>query len=418
MRPAREEEHPVGVLRGERQIVHRGHERQSLSLAQPVEKLERLLLVPDVERGRRLVEQDDRRLLGEGARDDGALALAAGERPERRSASSVELETLERVPGGVAIRGTLACERPEVRRPSHQHVLGDGEPRRRLGRLRDDREEPRALAPIERRGVPAEKRHAPVVRQQAGDRAEKRRLAGAVRPDQGDPLAALDRGRRRRRRPRGRRAPPSRPSSPIAVTPGLHGCAGRSAKNGAPKSAVITPIGTSAGASAVRATTSARIEEPRADDERQRQETAVRGAGDESDRVRDDDPDEGDQPADRDGRRRADRRGDDEREPRRAARPLPRLAASRSPRLEHVDDAAQRDDHRASRRGRTAGAATTSLQPVFGRLPRIHDVTSCSVSVFCCWTNVCSAVKKLATVTPARTSVAASRSRPAARPIA
>ncbi len=38
--------------------------------------------------------------------------------------------------------------------------------------------------------------------------------------------------------------------------------------------------------------------------------------------------------------------------------------------------------------------------------------------MFCCWTNVCTAVKKLATVTPARTSVAESRSCPAARPIA
>ena len=62
--------------------------------------------------------------------------------------------------------------------------------------------------------------------------------------------------------------------------------------------------------------------------------------------------------------------------------------------------------------------SATSVQPDVGKPPRIHDQTCCSVSVFRCWTNVCAAVKNDATVTPARTSVAASRSRPAERPTA
>ena len=77
-----EEQHAVGVLRGEREVVHRGDQRQPGLLAKAVEQVERLLLVPDVERGGRLVEQDDRRLLRERAGDDDALLLAAGERPE------------------------------------------------------------------------------------------------------------------------------------------------------------------------------------------------------------------------------------------------------------------------------------------------------------------------------------------------
>jgi hypothetical protein len=41
------------------------------------------------------------------------------------------------------------------------------------------------------------------------------------------------------------------------------------------------------------------------------------------------------------------------------------------------------------------------------RLPRSHEYTSFSVSLFSCWTKVWTAVKNAATVTPARIKVAA-----------
>src|SRR6185503_1026412 len=139
--------------------------------------------------------------------------------------------------------------------------LRNGQPRRSLRCLRDDSEKTRALAPVELALRPAQQRHVALVGDEPGDRAEQRRLPGAVRADQRDPFPALHDGadvaddgpsaerhghgvefdRFHARPPRVRRT---------------------KAKNGAPKRAVITPIGTSAGASAVRATTSARIRNP------------------------------------------------------------------------------------------------------------------------------------------------------------
>ncbi len=85
-------------------------------------------------------------------------------------------------------------------------------------------------------------------------------------------------------------------------------------------------------------------EEPRAHDDGQRDQRAVPDSGEEPDRVRDDDPDEADEPGDGDRRGSPERRRDDEREPHPAdvdpeAR---RLVVAE---VEHVDDAAQRDDH-------------------------------------------------------------------------
>ena len=60
--------------------------------------------------------------------------------------------------------------------------------------------------------------------------------------------------------------------------------------------------------------------------------------------MRDDDPDEADQPAHGDGRRRAERRRDDEREPHapHVDAEARRLVVAEA---EHVDDAAEREDH-------------------------------------------------------------------------
>ena len=88
--------------------------------------------------------------------------------------------------------------------------------------------------------------------------------------------------------------------------------------------------------------------------------------------MRDDDPDEADQPADRDRRGRAERRGDDEREPHapHVDAEARRLVVAEA---EHVDDAAQREDHDGRDGDVRAGSARRRASPMLGRLPRIHE---------------------------------------------
>ena len=100
---------------------------------------------------------------------------------------------------------------------------------------------------------------------QPGDRAQQAGLAGAVRPDQRHPIAALDRERHAVHD-----VAPAEPDGDVAERERClrHYDAIRFevrstiAKNGAPKNAVTTPIGSSPGDSAVRAITSASTRKP------------------------------------------------------------------------------------------------------------------------------------------------------------
>ena len=86
-----EQDEPLGVLAGEREVVHRRHDRQPVP-AQRVDELEHELLPAEIECRRRLVEQQHRRLLRERAREHCALELAAAERAERPLGEAFELE--------------------------------------------------------------------------------------------------------------------------------------------------------------------------------------------------------------------------------------------------------------------------------------------------------------------------------------
>src|SRR5581483_1283351 len=97
---------------------------------------------------------------------------------------------------------------------------------------------------------------------ESGDRAEQRRLARAVRADQRHPLPVLD----RERDVRDDRPPAELDRDAVdgqrAHVAILRAVRSTTAKNGAPKNAVTTPIGSSAGESAVRAITSVRTRKP------------------------------------------------------------------------------------------------------------------------------------------------------------
>ena len=71
--------------------MQRAEHGEPVLAAQPVDEVEHLLGVAEVERGRRLVEQQHPRLLGERPGEDGALLLPAGQRGQRPVGQRVEV---------------------------------------------------------------------------------------------------------------------------------------------------------------------------------------------------------------------------------------------------------------------------------------------------------------------------------------
>ena len=270
-----EQHHPVGVLRGEREVVHRRDERQAGLRAEAVEQLERLLLVADVEGGGRLVEQDDPRLLRERACDDDALLLAAAERPETPVGEREQVEPRERAGGRVAVARSLLRERAEMRRPAEEHVLGDGHPRRRRRLLRHDGDEPRELRARElvdagrpsRTISPANGTSRAIARSSVVLPAPFGPMSASHSPSATDTSDAVDDGAAAELDRDAAHVDHAAPPRVVRRT---------SAKNGAPQNAVTTPSGISAGASAVRAIDVGEDEEARADDHGERD--AARGS--------------------------------------------------------------------------------------------------------------------------------------------
>src|SRR5439155_26261003 len=119
-------------------------------------RLQRLLLTSGVERGRGLAEEQHRRVLRQGAREDRALALAAGERAQPALGERGEVERAERVPRRLQVGPALVAEVGDVRRPAEEDVLADRHLRRGKGELRDERDATRELPPgqsAERQGA-------------------------------------------------------------------------------------------------------------------------------------------------------------------------------------------------------------------------------------------------------------------------
>ena len=178
--------------------------------ARSTSELHDLDLVADVEVGGRLVEDEDRGFLGEGEGDERELALAGRQRRARRDRAGLVMPTrsmaasmASRSAGASPVRGGSCGSRPSATTSST--VISNGH----LRQLGDDRDGPRDVPSVASQDRLATQRdHAGAGLQDAGQAAQQRRLAGAVRPDDG----------RSGRRPRGRAPGTSRMRRPPAST--------------------------------------------------------------------------------------------------------------------------------------------------------------------------------------------------------
>ena len=146
-----------------------------------------------------------------------------------------------------------------MRRAAEEDVFRNGQRRRRLGLLRDEGDEPGDGAAPEATRVPSVQQHLALVMGEAGECAQRRRLPGTVRSDQRRPAARL---RAKGEAPHGRDRPEPHPEVPRLDHLAPRAVRRTTAKNGAPRKAVTTPIGSSDGESTVRATTSASTRNP------------------------------------------------------------------------------------------------------------------------------------------------------------
>lgn len=173
-----------GVPGGVVEVVQHRDQRTALLLVQPGAQVQDLDLVGDVEVRGRLVEQQQRRLLGQRHGDPDALALAAGQLVHRPVGEVGD-------PGG----GHRLVDDPLVlARPLPQEALvgvaapgdqfGDADPVRRDRRLRQQAEGAGDLAGGQVVDVPTVQQHRAGARaQHPRQRAQQGRLATRVRPD-------------------------------------------------------------------------------------------------------------------------------------------------------------------------------------------------------------------------------------------
>ena len=199
------------------------------------------------------------------------------------------------------------------------------------------------------------RRSSPSPAHEPGEQAQQRRLAGAVGPDDGDPLARRRRAGRRRRARAGRRARPGRRRGSITRCRRVRSTR---TKNGAPKNAVTTPMGISAGEATVRARRSASTRNAPPNSSDSGRMIAVAAAGEQPHGVRDDDADEGDEA------RHRHRGGGAERAPRRR----------RSAGVRRACEAERRRPRRRRRRARRASrrcsSSTTADTATYGSTRR------------------------------------------------
>ena len=165
------------------------------------DQLEHLLLRADVERARRLVEKEQRRVLRDRPGEDRPLSLAAAERPEAPVDEMGPVQAGERGAGGDDVPRARAARVAKVRRPTQDDVLENGRIRRDHRDLGHDGDLAGGRPPAQRSDLLALDPDRARVGHEARHRAQDRRLAGPVRADQAEPLPVLERETHVRRRP-------------------------------------------------------------------------------------------------------------------------------------------------------------------------------------------------------------------------
>ena len=252
-----EQDEPVGELPGQGEVVDRGEHAEGPLPAQFVDQLKGIDPAAEIERARRLVEHQDRRLLGQGAGEDQPLRLASRHRSDTATSHVGQRHPVEQVQADSPVPLGLHGKVAQVRRPPEQDVVKAGHVGRQLGMLRHIRDEPGAPAVAELPAGLAGQNDAAGRVRQPGDGPEHGGLARAVRSDQRDPFAGRHRDADTVQGGGGAETDPQVIDADHDVSALARRERSTKRKNGAPIAAVMTPIGTSVSGCTVLAAMSA-----------------------------------------------------------------------------------------------------------------------------------------------------------------
>ena len=190
-RPAGQDPDAVGDPSGQLQVVDRGQDRLARG-GERDQSLGQVQLVADVEVGRRLVQENERGVLCERLRQGHALLLAAGQPGDGAVRQRGEVDGGQGGVDALAVRLGQALGPAEPRRPAQGDDLAGGKVHGQVGLLADERDLARARAARPVAHGAAGQLQRPGRRDQPGDGAQQRGLAGAVGAHQSDPLAGPD----------------------------------------------------------------------------------------------------------------------------------------------------------------------------------------------------------------------------------
>ena len=169
------------------EVVRREEDRQAAGVERPQKRPE-LQALFDVDAGRRLVEDEELRLVDERARERQPALLPAGDLRVLDARLRREAEALEE---RVGARGDCAPAQPVVARLEDEDVA-NREVAIEVELLRREPDESSGLAPLALVVVAEDPNRSGALAREADDRVDRRRLAGAVAAEKAEEIAVLD----------------------------------------------------------------------------------------------------------------------------------------------------------------------------------------------------------------------------------
>ena len=183
----------VGIPSGQVEVVQHHHHGRAGRPVEVGDQVQDLDGMGDVEEGRRLVQQQQVGLLSQHHGDPDPLPLPAGQLLHPPAGQVRGLGDVQGSRYGLVVAASPLPEQPGVRVPTQPDQLGDGDPLRRDGRLREQAQGARHLLGRHPVDVPTVEEDLTALRlEQAAEAAEQGRLAAAVGTDDGGDPAGRD----------------------------------------------------------------------------------------------------------------------------------------------------------------------------------------------------------------------------------